>query len=84
MNELAGVDHITLANIPIDEQESEHIINDREIRSHVPPAIAQLGMTVDEEAMEHDDPESPTYVMAWMKMTVIASPGRMVTASPER
>jgi hypothetical protein len=59
LNELACVDHITLADIPIDEQENEQIVNECEIRSHVVPEIAQLGMTVDEEAMEHDDPEMP-------------------------
>jgi hypothetical protein len=56
MNEL---DSITLADIPIEETESEHIANDREIGTHVPPTRTQLGMTMDKEALGDHDPDMP-------------------------
>ncbi len=59
LNELAGDNIITLADIPLEGEDEKQQQREPDVGAHVPPVNLQLGMTAEEEMILDEDLNVP-------------------------
>lgn len=59
LNELAGDNIITLADIPLEGEDEKQQQREPDVGAHVPPVNLQLGMMAEEEMILDEDPNVP-------------------------